>query len=106
MEFCSLKTFHKRQQWANYFEDHSINYVFFSALDATALQEKMAKLEEGIEPKSELNESGEYPEHAMHQEGDPRVRILPVEELEALFLREVPPPAGRSFFPSTTFQLC
>lgn len=81
-----------RQQWANYFEDNNINYTFFSALDATTLQEKMAKLEEGAHPHDSLNESGESPEAAVMQEQDPRVRILPVEELEALFLREVPPP--------------
>lgn len=57
----------------------------------------MAKMgdEEGVVESPPVNESGESAQHAVHHEPDPRVRILPVEELEALFAREVPPASSQ-----------
>lgn len=106
-----------RQQWANYFEANSVQYAFFSALNAKELQEARAATEEAArraaegEEDSEEEESGtdygseddEYSsseedlpkaaraeEEAKIVDQDPRTRVLSVLELESLFINSAP----------------
>ena len=117
-----LLTATQRREWADYFDKQGIQYAFFSAANATALQEaraaaaaaaeeaarkeegkededeEMLSDEEGFESASESPESDD--EHYFSAEEDtadgqdPRARVLSVLELEDLFMKCAPPLSG------------
>lgn len=68
----------QRKAWAEYFKAKNINYTFFSAFDANQLLEREANGEE-ITPVDEPVQ-------------DDDIRILKIEELEELFMKEAPEP--------------
>lgn len=78
---ADLLTPSQRKAWANYFIAKGINYSFFSAYEANQLLEKQ---ENGEEIPEEEEESQEVT--------DEDIRILKIEELEELFLKESPEP--------------
>jgi large subunit GTPase 1 len=83
---ADLLTRPQRQAYADYFKQKNINYVFFSAADANALLEKQREEEEaGITEKQSESSPAEEPQDAK----DP-VRVLKIEELEELFMKEAP----------------
>ncbi|KAI5836458.1 P-loop containing nucleoside triphosphate hydrolase protein [Schizophyllum commune Tattone D] len=114
-----LLTATQRREWADYFDKQGIQYAFFSAANATALQEaraaaaaaaeevsrkeeskedddeEMLSDDEGFESASESSESDD--EHYFSAEEDtadgqdPRARVLSVLELEDLFMKCAPP---------------
>lgn len=69
----------QRKAWAEYFKAKDINYTFFSAFDANQLLEREANGEEIIQEEDNAST-------------DEDIRILKIEELEELFMREAPQP--------------
>ena len=116
---ADMMTLEQREAWADYFEEAGINYKFFSASLAKALNEAVElgdssddevlpsqtkarspavngddRLAEETE-KLELHEAAEddeewASEEDLDEEDDYRTRILTVDELEALFLENAP----------------
>ncbi|KAH3685173.1 hypothetical protein WICPIJ_003834 [Wickerhamomyces pijperi] len=87
---ADLLTPKQRRAWANYFKSRSINFTFFSAYEANQLLER--------EANGEIIEAPTSAEEVEVTEED--IKILKIEELEALFMRESPepltvPPAGK-----------
>lgn len=80
---ADLLTPKQRRAWAAYFKSKGINFTFFSAFEANQLLEKQElpdykpELIEQVEDKKDLDDS---------------TRILKIEELEELFMREAPEP--------------
>ncbi|KAI9760205.1 MAG: hypothetical protein M4579_001821 [Chaenotheca gracillima] len=121
---ADMMTLEQREAWADYFEEHKISYKFFSASlakernearepDASsdseddineALEEQGDKLaaeakkldlqdaedEDNQWASEEDLDDGNYVDGS----GDPRTRILTVDELENLFLEHAPQPEG------------
>ena len=117
---ADMMTFVQREAWADYFENVGINYKFFSASLAKAMNDAMELdegsqetispvLEEAIdksiseigdelgkgERKNEADDEEEDKEEWVSEEDldedmDQRTRILTVDELEALFLKNAP----------------
>ena len=108
-------------QWADYFDQQGIHYAFYSAANATALQqarhdaiEAAARALEAVENDSEEESSddGEGPEDSVTESGseeedhyfsaeedteegqDPRAKVLSVVELEELFHKYAPELSG------------
>jgi large subunit GTPase 1 len=103
----------QRETWASYFEEQGINYKFFSASLAKAMNEAK-DLEDGSQEEEEATEqiadSGDLAKEAENidtqdedewvdeerldelqkEGGDQRIRILTVDELESLFLANAP----------------
>ncbi|GJJ09874.1 hypothetical protein Clacol_004098 [Clathrus columnatus] len=63
---ADLLTQEQRQQWANYFDEQGIKYAFFSAANATALQQARRIKEE---EEAQLHESGGEEEEEEEGEG-------------------------------------
>ncbi len=117
---ADMMTLRQREAWADYFEKTSINYKFFSAslakarnenLDAEDEDEKTEKdaflgeAQDAIPPEADrlaeeaakLDVQDEHDlddewasEEELSNEDDQRTRILTVDELEALFLKNAP----------------
>lgn len=117
---ADMMTLEQRKAWANYFEGVGINYKFFSASLAKAMNEALdlersperdsTLIEEEDEDFSVLNkngstdgverlpvpedgeeiENGSASEESSDGEADQRTRILTVDELEELFLENAP----------------
>ena len=102
---------YSRSQWANYFDQHHVQYAFYSAANATALQQARRESEEILETLFSSDESekeandGLSAEHSTssishddlyfsaEEDGDDldqRAKILSVVELEELFLKMAP----------------
>ena len=117
---ADMMTFEQREAWADYFERVGINYKFFSASLAKAMNDALDpetssernsspvkdeaqevtnpntnELTEGVE-KLQIPEDGEgegsgwTSEEDLDDDVDQRTRILTVDELEALFLENAP----------------
>lgn len=87
---ADLLTPKQRRLWANYFKSRNINFTFFSAYEANQLLER--------EANGEIIDVPAHEEEVEVTEED--IKILKIEELEALFMREAPepltiPPAGK-----------
>ena len=106
-------------QWADYFDQHAIQYAFFSAANAAALQiarkEALASPSNTDECRSEPEDDGDSTQQSDSisseddadsdlyfsaeedtPEGqDPRVKVLSVLELEDLFLKAAPSLSGK-----------
>lgn len=116
---ADMMTLPQREAWADYFEEARINYRFFSASLAKALNEEMeteeATDDEMRPPDAEnrpaLSDGGDrlakeakkldlqdvadeeekwVSEEDLDERNDPRTRILTVDELETLFLENAP----------------
>ena len=116
---ADMMTLDQREAWADYFDEVGINYKFFSASLAKALNEamemeesadeeitptqskpasavmngkdKLAKVAESIDLQVAAEENEEWvSEEDLDDEDDQRTRILTVDELEALFLENAP----------------
>lgn len=103
-----------RSQWAEYFDQHHVPYAFYSAVNATALQQAQREREENSETlfssdgsenesnDSDHNLSGEHSTSSIshddlyfsaeedQEDQDPRSKILSVVELEEMFLTMAP----------------
>ena len=103
-----------RSQWANYFDQQHVQYAFYSAANATALQQARREREEILETlfssdasENDANDSdhdlsGEHSTFSIshddlylsaeedREDRDPRAKILSVVELEELFLKMAP----------------
>ena len=114
---ADMMTSQQREAWANYFEKVGINYKFFSASLAKEMNEAMDVAEEPAEDdlvladkakkdvendklagethKMDIHDAEEDDEQWASEEEldgeiDQRIRILTVDELEALFLENAP----------------
>lgn len=85
---ADLLTKKQRAAWAEYFKSQNIRYTFFSAFEANQLLEKLENGEE-IVPNSKEQE-----------DIDEATRILKIEELEELFMKEAPEPLTPSRDPT------
>jgi large subunit GTPase 1 len=101
--------FNRRRYWADYFDQQGIRYAFYSAALGIAIQEARREAaeakrqeSEGTEQTSE-DEGDEESSDEEHEDkfvfsaddegedsSDPRIKILSVPELEALFLQMAP----------------
>ena len=99
---------HFRTQWANYFDQQHVQYAFYSAANATAIQQARREAAGGSEALFSSDESdsevdrdtsGEYSEvddeiyfsaEEDREDRDPRAKILSVVELEEMFLKTAP----------------
>ena len=117
---ADLMTLEQRRGWADWFEGQGIRFAFYSAkLAKEATDEKDDEVSEDIDDSEERPDeiaqeidnvsldgdsdiSSDDGNHARRFNGksssadtvDPRSQILTVHELQALFLRESPPPKG------------
>jgi large subunit GTPase 1 len=111
---ADMMTLEQRETWASYFEEQGINYKFFSASLAKAMNEAkdledgsqeeeeateqiadggdLAKEAENIDTQDEEDEwvDEERLDELQKEGGDQRTRILTVDELESLFLANAP----------------
>ena len=114
---ADMMTLPQREAWADYFETVGINYKFFSASLAKAMNEALEMEEESTDDetaarpeaafannedklareaeKLDLQDTAEddeqwVSEEDLDEEDDQRTRILTVDELEALFLENAP----------------
>lgn len=102
-----------REGWADYFQSHQIQYAFFSAANATAIQEERARLLAAptADDIAQVSDADEDEEEDDEEDTDDelankmsrgagistpgsdeadRTRILSVLELEDLFLSQAP----------------
>ena len=110
---------YSRSQWADYFDQHHVQYAFYSAANATALQQARREAEEISETLfssdeseneangSDLDLSGEHSTSSISHEDlyfsaeedrddrDLRAKILSVVELEEMFLKMAPNLSGK-----------
>lgn len=90
----------QRRSWAKYFDTQGINYAFFSAANAAAIQaaNEGEALQSVTTALSNLSVGGEEALLALQEAKDSKEasRVLTVEELEALFERSAPPPQERA----------
>lgn len=109
---ADLLTRAQRITWADYFDTNGVRFAFYSAANASALQEKddeeevrqpndktpsKSEEEESDQETSEDDEASPYvrpPEEGEEQEPDSRIRVLTVRELEELFVKSAPPLSG------------
>jgi large subunit GTPase 1 len=83
---ADLLTPKQRRAWADYFISKKINYTFFSAFEANQILEE--------EENNEVSRDFKLRSEEENQVED-AIRILKIEELEALFLREAPEPLSQ-----------
>ena len=93
----------QRKYWADYFDENNVSYRFFSAHMAKEILEQEeedeaaeAENDEEVEESEEEEEVEELAEQAEkldieEEEEDPRIRIITIDELEAIFLDNTPP---------------
>ncbi|OBA17993.1 P-loop containing nucleoside triphosphate hydrolase protein [Metschnikowia bicuspidata var. bicuspidata NRRL YB-4993] len=84
---ADLLTRNQRIEWANYFKEKHISYVFFSAANANALLEK--ELEEEQNLARDPTYVSNLAQDAQEEEQED-IRILKIEELEHLFMATAP----------------
>lgn len=115
---ADLLTRAQRREWADYFKEKNISFVFFSASNANALLEKEREEEEqrlnplynasksadDVEAESEDDENEEN-EVSEEINEDLDVRILRIEELEELFMTAAPKFAKSEEFPDRKLQI-
>lgn len=106
----------RRRCWADYFDQQGIRYAFYSAALGIAIQEARREAAEALEngqaedeedddedESSDEEDEEEQPEQVKllfapddddEDTSDPRIKILSVPELEALFVEMAPPLSG------------
>ena len=129
---ADMMTLPQREVWADYFESAGINYKFFSASLAKAMNEALEMEEESTDDetaarpeaafvnnedklsketeKLDLQDAAEddeqwASEEDFDEEDDQRTRILTVDELEALFLKNAPEIESTNGEPSRKTQI-
>jgi large subunit GTPase 1 len=83
-----------RQLWADYFDSENIQYAFYSALAASALENletipessSTSQLGQGLQDLTLLEDA----EGDSELPADDRIRVLSVEELQELFTKAAP----------------
>lgn len=111
---ADLLTRAQRVEWANYFKEKNINYVFFSAANANALLEKeRAEAEQQLNPNyvtlrtenyvSTDESTGQSAEDLNEENED--IRILKIEELEELFMSAAPKFEKSEDYPDRKLQI-
>lgn len=101
---ADLLTRQQRMEWATYFKANNISYVFFSAANANALLEK--ELEEGIAESTTPSTSTRVSSNQFNEDNDLEdIRILKIEELEALFMSTAPQIQGTEAYPDRKLQI-
>jgi len=99
---ADMMTTEQRKLWADYFEKEGVSYRFFSAALARAgleEEEGFEDVEEGEEEEAEVDEVlaseteklGLTPAPIDEEPEDLRIRIITIDELEAIFLENSPP---------------
>jgi large subunit GTPase 1 len=105
---ADLLTRTQRITWADYFDANGVRFAFYSAANASALQELEVQTKEDTDsqdtpPDSPAAESDEESQNdkdssgtreSEEEESDPRIRVLTVRELEELFAKSAPPLTG------------
>ena len=108
---------HSRSQWANYFDQQHVHYAFYSAANATALQQARRETAEVLKTPFSSGDEASDNDHDLsgelsgssrdHDDGgtdddlyfsakedgddrDPRAKILSAVELEEMFLKMAP----------------
>jgi len=106
---ADMMAIEQRKAWADYFEKEGVSYRFFSAVlarESLEAQEEEHESdfqdaeEEGEEKTAEKKDDALEEETAtlepgqdgLAQEDDPRIRIITLDELEAIFLENSPEP--------------
>ncbi|ODV97313.1 hypothetical protein PACTADRAFT_55755 [Pachysolen tannophilus NRRL Y-2460] len=97
---ADLLTAKQRLAWANYFIENKIKYTFFSAAEANELLAKEELESQSLNGNlNEINNStntkieiGNEIFNKEKSEIDSKIKILKIEELEELFLKEAPEP--------------
>lgn len=111
---ADLLTRDQRVQWASYFKEKKINYVFFSAANANALLEKEQQEAEQLQDpayasqaSSSVNVREEEEEEDDDEEANENddIRILKIEELEELFMTTAPKFEKSEEWPDRTLQI-
>lgn len=117
---ADLLTRAQRIEWASYFKEKNINYVFFSALNANELLEKEREEAEQLQnphyaQQSSHNDAqsdaGSTDEKSLEIEDDDQqddsedIRILKIEELEELFMSAAPKFEQSEEFPDRKLQI-
>ncbi|KAM9910032.1 hypothetical protein OXX69_004875 [Metschnikowia pulcherrima] len=84
---ADLLTRAQRVEWANYFKEKQISYVFFSAATANALLEKELEEEQNLarDPDYVRATASDF-----YEDDSEDIRILKIEELEHLFMTTAP----------------
>ncbi|KAG8786732.1 hypothetical protein FRC15_010800 [Serendipita sp. 397] len=109
---ADLLTKAQRTTWADYFDANNVRFAFYSAANASALQEKLLQNENGERQEGSDTPDGQSgtetsgPEtsepstdsepdvgaiNEVQDESDERIRVLSVQELEELFIKTAPP---------------
>ncbi|KAA8910920.1 hypothetical protein FN846DRAFT_937504 [Sphaerosporella brunnea] len=89
---ADMMTVSQRKQWADYFEREGVSYRFFSA----ALARQTLEEYESDEADEEEGSDAEKGYAQVSDEEDPRIRIITLDELEAIFLENLPEPVVES----------
>jgi large subunit GTPase 1 len=117
---ADMMTVNQRKQWADYFEKEGVSYRFFSAALARQTLEEYESEDDEDEDEEEGGEEGdeaaaealaeetsnlklegrEEADEASDEE-DPRIRIITLDELEAIFLENLPEPVQEDSDAST-----
>lgn len=87
---ADLLTLAQRVQWAEYFKEQKINYVFFSAANANALLEKELEEASGQTQAQPETDAGHSLVPEEEEDNLEDTRILKIEELEHLFMTAAP----------------
>lgn len=102
---ADLLTREQRIKWAEYFHLKNINYVFFSAAEANEL---LAKEQQELEQQAiDANYKPEQKdkEEEEEEETDSSIKILKINELEDLFMRESPDFEITADYPDRKLQI-
>ncbi|EGV64572.1 hypothetical protein PSN45_004891 [Yamadazyma tenuis] len=102
---ADLLTVEQRVEWARFFIQKNINFVFFSAANAN---EQLEKQNEQLDQRIEEEEDHEDENHShldLDKELAEKVKILKIEELEELFISESPHFEFDPEFPDRKLQI-
>ncbi|GEQ69413.1 hypothetical protein JCM33374_g3085 [Metschnikowia sp. JCM 33374] len=100
---ADLLTRAQRVEWATYFKEKNISYVFFSAANANALLEK--ELEEEQNAARDPGYSAKAAALEFQEDDSEDIRILKIEELEHLFMTTAPTIEGTEEYPDRKLQI-
>lgn len=112
---ADLLTRAQRVEWASYFREKNINYVFFSALNANELLEKEKEEAEQMQnPHYRDSHDRNETDHENQTESESEsendnesedIRILKIEELEELFMSAAPKFEVTEDYPDRKLQI-
>ncbi|CCX13723.1 hypothetical protein FPQ18DRAFT_139534 [Pyronema domesticum] len=91
---ADMMTAEQRTLWADYFDEHNVSYKFFSAKMARDALEEIFEDAEESEEEEEEEKLAKATESVKLEEEDPRIHIIAIDELEELFLANLPEPVA------------